>query len=380
MRNSSKLGSVAIACLLVAGAAAPVAADDAGLNADVYVYGFDGVPQRSTSLYPECTANGVIAEVQTLENLFGAPFQEVIVAGCQSDYVLVHLTGYITLDSGNYTFNFSADDGLFLSIGGQVLTTDAIDWIIKPPDGSTNVSFRSDGYSQEVDYWFFENRFGSYADVEILDSRGVEVVQEGLFSKTPKRLPVVAPSYEGPLDLALRDVTKNCQPATWQLTGKKLDGIKQITIAGKPAVIVSSSSSLIQLQAPAGLAPGRHRVEYSVPGSNLSLYDFLVVRTERVCAETLKISGFASGSSALTAVDVQKIRQMVSARSAGQNQLVCVGSASYSEPTARTVARARAQAACRLAAPGMRATTYISVSSSADSAVRAVTVKLATSR
>ena len=379
MRVNSRLGSGLLGVALALGVVLPAAATDDGLNAEVFLHGYGEVPQRDTGLYPPCTTNGVITEVQTLESLFGAPFQDSLIAGCDWDYVLVHLTGYITLDPGRYTFNFVADDGLYLSIGGQMLTTDSVDWRVKPPGGSTNVPFRSNGYSQEVDYWFFDNEFGSYADVEILDARGNEVSQVGIFSKTPRNLPVVAPSYEGPLDLVLRDVTKGCQPSTFQLSGRKLDGIKQITVGGLPAVVISSTSTLIQFQASAELAPGRHRVEYSVPGSNLVLHDSLVMRATPSCSDRVK-AGFSAGSSTLATAEASKIRKLVSGRSASQSELVCVGSASASEPGARTLARARAQAACRLAAPGMRTTTYTSVSSSADSAVRAVTVKLATSR
>ena len=367
-----------IGSLLTLGFAVPVSAADNGLNAEVYVYGFNGVPQRSQDLYPVCTTNGVISEVQTLEDLFGAPFQEVTVAGCQGNYVLVHLTGFITLDAGNYTFNFSADDGLFLSIGGQTLTTDAVDWIIKPPGGSTNVPFSANGYSMAVDYWFFDNQFGSYADVQILDSRGNEVSQTGLFSKTARRVPVAAPPYEGPLNLKLQEMTKNCQPATFRVTGERLDSIKQITVGDLPVVIKTASSNMLEFELPEAVPVGRQRINYSVPVNSLNLFDFITVKDLKACSQQIKISGLPQGSAVLAAADLQKIKDLVSGRSSGQNQLVCVGSATALEAAnPRSLARARARAACQAAAPGMKVATYISVSSKTEAQFRAVTVKLA---
>ena len=367
-----------IGSLLTLGFVVPASASDDGLNAEVYVYGFSGVPQRSKDLYPACTTNAVITEVQTLEDLFGAPFQEVIVAGCQNDYVLVHLTGYITLDAGIYTFNFSADDGLFLSIGGQTLTNDAEDWIIKPPSGSTNVPFSANGYSLAVDFWFFDNEFGSYADVQILDSRGNEVSQAGLFSKSPRKVPLTAPIYEGPLNLKLQDVTRSCQPTSYQLTGDRLNSISQITVGDLPVVIKKSSSTLIEFDLPIATPQGRLRVTYSVPVNSLNLFDFITVKDLKACAQQVKISGLAQGSAALPAADLQRVKDLVSGRSLVQNQLVCVGSATIGElANPLSLARARAKAACQAAAPGMRVTTYISVSSKSDGQFRAVTVKLA---
>lgn len=361
----------------------PSNASDNGLDADVWTYGFNGIPERSTSVYPVCTTAGVITEVQTLDNLFGPAWDDSVeVANCDYDYVLVNLTGYITLDPGTYTFNFVADDGLYLKIGDQVLTTDAVDWIIKPPGGSQGVQFVvRNHYSQAVDFWFFDNEYGSFADVEILDSRGNEVNQAGLFTKTPARVPVTPPAYEGPLNLSFKTKANTCPSLIWQISGQRLTSIREFTIGGKSAKVLSSSDSLVEIELPADLS-GKQRLIMGVPASSLNLTHDLVIPALSECQSTLKLFGFGTRASALNAAQLDQISDFIA--TGKSTRLVCVGVATTSEGSnARRLALLRAQSACKagkLAQPDLQTSLFTSLKAGNSPQFRGVTLKLVTSR
>lgn len=357
--------------------ALPAQAAESGLSATVYTYPQPGVPQRNASLYPVCTTNGVITQVQTLEDLFGAPYQEVLIGGCAYDYVLVHLTGYITLNPGTYYFDFEADDGLYLSIGGQVLTSETEDWKIKPPGGSKNVPFVvSDFSSLSVDYWFFDNEFGSYADVLIRDAAGNEVSQQGIFNKSPRVLPPKERSYEGPLYLKISELKQLCLVRSWQISGQRLASIESISVAGQSAKIVSRTNSLIEFEIPAGVSAGMQRVEISVPDSGLVLVENIQVPAAKNCLENkIKVTGFGLGSAEISSAGKEQISTFVSASG---STITCVGSSLASESSnPRALARARAQAACSVAKssnPNLKVVTFITVLKT--SATPGVTLKL----
>lgn len=371
------LGMVLAGLVGTAVVALPAQAAESGLSATVYTYPQPGVPQRSTSLYPVCTANGVITQVQTLEDLFGAPFEEVLIGGCAYDYVLVHLTGYITLNPGTYYFDFEADDGLYLSIGGQALTSETEDWKIKPPGGSKNVPFVvSDFSSLSVDYWFFDNEYGSYADVLIRDAASNEVSQQGIFNKTPRVLPPREKSYEGPLNLKISELKQLCLVRSWHISGQRLAGVGSISVAGQSAKIVSRTDSLIEFEIPTVVAAGKQRLEISIPDSGLVLVENIQLAAAKNCLkDKIKVTGFDLGLAEIGSAGKEQISAFVSGSG---STITCVGSALAAEsPNPRALARARAQAACSVAKrsnPNLKVVTYITVLKT--SATPGVTLKL----
>jgi len=378
-----KILVAALSFLLVGIVPIPSQASEPGLSAEVFKYSAAGVPDRNPDIHTRCSGGSVITEVATLEDLFGPPWDESFaVAGCRQNLVLVYLSGYIDLEPGDYTFTFTGDDGQYLKIGDQVLTTDAVDWILKPPNGSQNVPFTvQETYSLSVDFWFFDNEYGSFSDVLIKNSQGVEVPQAGLFSKTARNdRPNPAP-YEGPLNLRLSAVTNPCAPATWRLTGQRLETIREIRISGELVTNRVLGDGFIDFAAPALLPEGKARITYEVPKSNLTLYDYLTLSQARTCEKNLlKVSGLGVGSSVLTSGGKASIASLVASRGTSQNQIVCVGSATANEgANPKRIARARAVAACQMAVladPTLKPVIFTTVRKENRMQFRAVTLKL----
>lgn len=147
-----------------------------GLGVDVYTFDPSALPDRQA--YTLCASETVWTSVSNLNHDWGGD----VVAGCQSDFVLIHYYGYITLDfSGDVYFQSIADDGFFMSIGDQTVIDN---WWLKGCSGSVGVHQFEAGVSQKFDAWWYEYGGGAcnvlYAT---LGDAGWGVVPDSAFSR-----------------------------------------------------------------------------------------------------------------------------------------------------------------------------------------------------
>jgi len=121
----------------------------AGLVVDVYtgVSRYGNPPSRSDVTYTKCktiTVNNIDA------NWGGGD-----IAGCGSDYIMLHYRGYITYPTTSKVyFQAPADDGFYMSINGtQVIN----DWSLKGCGANSTGMFSfTGGKSYAIDAWFYE--------------------------------------------------------------------------------------------------------------------------------------------------------------------------------------------------------------------------------
>lgn len=165
-----------------------VHADTPGLNVEVYTYDPNALPDRQP--YELC-ASGVTA-LPNMNDDWGGD----VVAGCQSDFVLLHYTGYLTLDrTGLVSLSSWADDGFWLSLDGVTVIDD---WTLKGCSGSTAVIGATAGVSMKLDAWFYEYGGGA---CNILKADG-QVIPDSAYSRTPLDPPTpVVPSLSAPTSL-----------------------------------------------------------------------------------------------------------------------------------------------------------------------------------
>lgn len=147
-----------------------------GLGVDVYTFDPSALPDRQA--YTLCASETVWTSVSSLNHDWGGD----VVAGCQSDFVLIHYYGYITFDfSGDVYFQSIADDGFFMSIGDETVIDD---WWLKGCSGSVGVHQFEAGVSQKFDAWWYEYGGGAcnvlYAN---LGDTGWNVVPDSAFSR-----------------------------------------------------------------------------------------------------------------------------------------------------------------------------------------------------
>lgn len=131
------------------------AADNSGLNVDVYTYEGAISPDRSAT-YTLCP------NAWTHVDNIDADFDQLgSVAGCQPDQVIVHYTGFVTFpDSGSYSFIDLADDGSWMSLDGNAVISG--DWVDKGRDGGTYPDIAIvGGQEYAIDAWFYEHGGGA---------------------------------------------------------------------------------------------------------------------------------------------------------------------------------------------------------------------------
>ena len=120
-----------------------------GLLVDVYtgINKTGNPPSRSDVVYSKCKT----VSVSNIDSNWGGGS----IFGCASDYVMLHYRGYITYPTTTKVyFQAPADDGFYLSIGGQTVIND---WSLKGCGANSTGMFSfTAGKSYVVDGWFYE--------------------------------------------------------------------------------------------------------------------------------------------------------------------------------------------------------------------------------
>jgi hypothetical protein len=162
-----------------------------GLGVDVYTFDPSALPEKQA--YTLC--DGAWTSVPNIDHDWGGD----IVAGCQSDFVVIHYTGFLTSPkSGDVTFQSWADDGFSFSLDGQTVIDD---WTLKGCSGSAATVPLVAGQSYRFDAWWYEYGGGAcnrlYWDAEV---EGMNVVSSNAFSNEPV-VPPVIPTLSKPIGL-----------------------------------------------------------------------------------------------------------------------------------------------------------------------------------
>jgi hypothetical protein len=166
-------------------------ADSNSLRVDVYTFSQDSLPDRQ----PYILCESAWTSVPNIDSDFDAQYAGVV-AGCQTDFVLVHYSGFITAPrSGVITFTDWSDDGFYLSLD-DVTVIDA--WSLKGCSPASGQVEMIESVSQKFDAWFYEYGGGACNHLFWDAEEGQTVVPESAFSSdvvepvTPEP-PVVEP-------------------------------------------------------------------------------------------------------------------------------------------------------------------------------------------
>lgn len=357
----------------------PSNSSSSGLKADVYIFDEEqGIPVRDPSVHEVCETLDVITTSQTLD------LPEVgagVVAGCQENFVLVRLTGSLTLAPGNYTFSFSGDDGQFLKLGNQVLTNDEIDWVNKASGGSQDVPYTANSASAiPVDFWFYEFGGGAFSQVTIRDNQGNVVDQSNIFSTSTVPAPTSA-TADSPVGLQLVEIKRTCNGSSWLLTGYRLSTILEIKVAGAAVPFRLVSDEKVTFESPQGITKGKHKVSYFVgEGKSTELVGTLIMKKEVSCSSTLlRFASLATGQFQLDPASATELASYLSIGSSPK-RVVCIGSAHPMEgKNGRQLALQRAEDAClkvKRSLPGVATASYGFESRIVSTAFQAVAVRV----
>ena len=121
-------------------------AAEPGLKVEVYTFDPTALPDRQP--YELCAT--AITTVSNINFDVGGD----VVAECQTDFVLIHYSGYLTLDrTGLVSLQSWADDGFYLTLDDQVVIND---WQLKGCSGSSALIGVTAGVSMKLDAWFYE--------------------------------------------------------------------------------------------------------------------------------------------------------------------------------------------------------------------------------
>lgn len=136
-----------------------------GLSVKVFngINTFGNPPQRSDSVYQLCKST----TVTNIQADWGGGF----VFGCNSDFVMVHYSGYVTYAvAKTMYFMAQADDGFFMSINGQTVIND---WSLKGCGANSVGAYTFDANkSYKVDAWFYEWGGGACSTLYEMPSDG----------------------------------------------------------------------------------------------------------------------------------------------------------------------------------------------------------------
>jgi len=155
-------------------------ADPNGLKVEVYTFDPSATPDRQP--YELCQT--AVTSVSNMNFDVGGD----VVAECQADFVLIHYSGYLTLDrTGLVSLTSWADDGFYLTLNDQVVIDD---WRLKGCSGSTAIYAATAGVSMKLDAWWYEYGGGAcnilYADgMPIPDSAFSQDVVDPPLPETP---------------------------------------------------------------------------------------------------------------------------------------------------------------------------------------------------
>jgi hypothetical protein len=166
-----------------------------GLTMRVYnnIHTRGNPPQRSDSAYTLCRTATV---TQINDNWGGGS-----VAGCNSEYVMIHYTGYITSSLAKSIYFYAqADDGFYMTINGQNVIND---WSLKGCSGNTAGLFTFEANkSYAIDAWFYEWTGGACASLyqQPAGSGQWSVVPASMFSTSPVAVITKDPALKAVLD------------------------------------------------------------------------------------------------------------------------------------------------------------------------------------
>ena len=138
-----------------------------GLDVQVYTYDRSSTPERQ----PYILCEGAWTHVDNIDQMYDDNYGG-IVAGCQSDFVLVHYTGFVTFPkSGTYAFTAPADDGFWLSLDGTPIITN--DWVLKGRWGQVYPDIQIEGgHTYALDAWYYEYGGGANATLTYSPDNG----------------------------------------------------------------------------------------------------------------------------------------------------------------------------------------------------------------
>lgn len=160
-------------------------ADPNGLSVEVYTFDPPALPDRQP--YELCET--AVTSVANMNFDVGGD----VVADCQQDFVLIHYSGYLTLDrTGLVSLQSWADDGFYLTLDGVTVIDD---WRLKGCSGSTAIIGATAGVSMKLDAWWYEYGGGA---CNILYADG-QPIPDSAFSQDAVDLPApVTPSLDAP--------------------------------------------------------------------------------------------------------------------------------------------------------------------------------------
>ena len=163
-------------------------ADSNGLKVEVYTFDPSALPERQA--YQLCET-----AVVSMSNI-NSDWGDGVVADCQADFVLIHYSGYLTLDrTGLVSLQSWADDGFYLTLNDQVVIDD---WRLKGCSGSAAVIGATAGVSMKLDAWWYEYGGGA---CNILYADGMPI-PDSAFTQDAVDLPTpVTPTLEAPTSL-----------------------------------------------------------------------------------------------------------------------------------------------------------------------------------
>ena len=205
---------------------------NSGLVADVYnnISTRGNPPQRSDNVYTKCRTT-VVDNIQA--NWGGGS-----VLGCNSDYVMIHYHGFITYNtSTRIYFQNQADDGFFMSIGGQTVIND---WALKGCGANSIGSYVFQaGTSYAIDAWYYEWGGGACSTLYYQPSGGQWNVAPGsMFTQTAVAVVTKDPALKTILDqkTALYVAAIAAEEAALQTYNDASDAYDQANLAYSQAV------------------------------------------------------------------------------------------------------------------------------------------------
>lgn len=187
-----------------------------GLNVDVYTYDPSGLPEHEPKDYVLCKTitDTAWTSVANINHNFDSEY-EGIVAGCQSDFVMIHYYGWITLPvNGTVTFQSLADDGFYLTIEDKPVIDE---WTLKGCSGGTGTHEFQSGVPQRIDAWFYE--YGGGACNQLFyatDDTAMQPIPDNAFSMTLPEPPTPIKVINSPTNL-VAVVNKTTISLSWDV-------------------------------------------------------------------------------------------------------------------------------------------------------------------
>ena len=163
-------------------------AAEPGLKVEVYTFDPTALPDRQP--YELCSTG--VTSLPNINNDWAGD----VVAQCQADYVIIHYSGYLTLDrTGLVSLQSWADDGFYLTLDDQVVIND---WSLKGCSGSSALVGVTAGVSMKLDAWFYEYGGGA---CNILRADGIDI-PDSAFTQEIVSPPIPEiPTLEAPYNL-----------------------------------------------------------------------------------------------------------------------------------------------------------------------------------